>query len=151
MCILWKTPSKLEVVWLAPDRLTGDVPWFGHISAFMRDFLHWLPVQQPEATPDISYNYRHSRYPVRTAQDKSAPTKRPRQMGPDKTAPTKRPSSKWPRQNSPVISAPVITAPVKSTPVISAPVKSAPVKPAPVNIGPSHIGPSQNIPCPKYF
>ena len=33
------------VLWVAA-RLIGGVPKFGHISAIMRDVLHWLPVQQ---------------------------------------------------------------------------------------------------------
>ena len=36
----------LEGVLRAAARLVGGVPKFGHISAFMRDVLHWLPVQQ---------------------------------------------------------------------------------------------------------
>ena len=36
----------LEGVLRAAARLIGGVPRFGHISAFMRDVLHWLPVQQ---------------------------------------------------------------------------------------------------------
>ena len=36
----------LEGVLRAAARLIGGVPKFGHISAFMRDVLHWLPVQQ---------------------------------------------------------------------------------------------------------
>jgi hypothetical protein len=36
----------LEGVFRAAARLIGGVPKFGHISAFMRDVLHWLPVQQ---------------------------------------------------------------------------------------------------------
>src|SRR5688572_9412274 len=36
----------LEGVLRAAARLIGGVPKFGHISAYMRDVLHWLPVQQ---------------------------------------------------------------------------------------------------------
>src|SRR5688572_18151257 len=37
---------KLQSVLNAAARLIGGIPKFGHISAFIRDSLHWLPIQQ---------------------------------------------------------------------------------------------------------
>src|SRR6218665_2160820 len=36
----------LNGVLRAAARMIGGVPKFGHISDYMRDVLHWLPVQQ---------------------------------------------------------------------------------------------------------
>src|SRR6218665_4020345 len=38
--------QPLDGVLRAAARMIGGVPRFGHISEFMRDTLHWLPVRQ---------------------------------------------------------------------------------------------------------
>ena len=38
--------QPLDGVLRAAARMIGGVPKFGHISEFMRDTLHWLPVLQ---------------------------------------------------------------------------------------------------------
>ena len=37
---------KLQSILNAAARLIGGIPKFGHISCFIRDSLHWLPIQQ---------------------------------------------------------------------------------------------------------
>ena len=37
---------KLQSVLNASARLIGGIPKFGHISTYMRDTLHWLPIPQ---------------------------------------------------------------------------------------------------------
>ena len=38
--------TKLQTILNAAARLIGDIPKFAHISAFIRNSLHWLPAQQ---------------------------------------------------------------------------------------------------------
>ena len=37
---------KLQSILNAAARLIGDIPKFAHISGYIRDTLHWLPIQQ---------------------------------------------------------------------------------------------------------
>src|SRR6218665_1034651 len=50
LSLLWPpsgpTAALLDGVLRAAARMIGGVPRFGHISEFMRDTLHWLPVRQ---------------------------------------------------------------------------------------------------------